>query len=145
MDDVTKTDSPNTNMTGYCNPPQHTRFKRGKSGNPRGRPKGALNIATVLARALHAKVVVNENGKKKRISKLEAAINQLTDKAASGDLKAVHLLAGLVRSAEERAVQAVSPTDTLDEIDEKVVVGILKRMAATQNEDQENEKESDAQ
>jgi hypothetical protein len=144
MDAATKSDSPNTTRTGYCNPPQHTRFKRGKSGNPRGRPKGTLNIATVLARALHTKVVVNENGKKKRISKLEAAINQLTDKAASGDLKAVHLLAGLVRSAEERTVQAVNPTDTLNEVDEKVVLGILQRMAATQNEDQENEKEPEA-
>ena len=37
---------------GYGNPPQHTRFKKGQSGNPRGRPKGTLNLATVLARTL---------------------------------------------------------------------------------------------
>ena len=24
---------------GYCNPPEYTRFKKGQSGNPNGRPK----------------------------------------------------------------------------------------------------------
>ena len=94
---------------GYCNPPEHTRFKTGQSGNPRGRPKGTLNMATVLERTLREKVVINENGKRKTITKLEAALKQLTNKAASGELKALQLLAALVRSAEERALQAARP------------------------------------
>ena len=35
-----------TNKTydvGYCNPPQHSRFQKGKSGNPSGRPKHSRN------------------------------------------------------------------------------------------------------
>jgi hypothetical protein len=145
MGAVTKPDLPNTTRTGYCNPPEHTRFKRGKSGNPRGRPQGTLNIATVLARTLRAKVVVNENGKRKKITKLEAAIQQLTDKATSGDLKALQLLTGLVRFAEDHTVQTVIRDDTLDEVDEKVVLGILKRLELTEKGDQENANESDAQ
>ena len=102
-------------------------------------------MATVLARTLRAKVVVNENGRRKTITKLEAALQQLTNKAAGGDLKAVHLLAGLVRSAEERTVQAVNPTDTLGEADEKVMLGILKRLESVRQENQENGNDSQSQ
>jgi hypothetical protein len=132
-------------QVGYAKPPKHTRFKPGQSGNLKGRPKGTLNMATVLERTLRAKVVVNENGRRRTITKLEAAIQQLTNKAASGELKALQLLAGLVRSAEERTAQTVIPTATLDEADEKVMVGILKRMESTQKENQENGNESDTQ
>lgn len=115
---------------GFGKPPEHTRFKKGQSGNPGGRPQGTLNMATVLERTLREKVVINENGKKQIITKLEAAIKQVTNKAASGELKALQLLSALVRNAEERAIKTVAPNSTLDEVDEKVVRGILNRLEA---------------
>jgi Family of unknown function (DUF5681) len=36
---------------GYGRPPEHSRFKRGQSGNPRGRPRKHRNFRTVLRRA----------------------------------------------------------------------------------------------
>ena len=95
-----------TNDVGYGKPPKNSRFKQGRSGNPRGRPKGALNMATVLARTLREKIVIDENGKRKTVSKLEAAIAQLVNKAASGDGHAIRYLCQLVTSAEERSVVA---------------------------------------
>lgn len=97
---------------GFGKPPVGTRFQKGKSGNPQGRPKGTLNMATVLERTLRERVVINENGRRKTITKLEAAIKQLTNKAASGELKALQLLAALVRSAEEGPMKAVVPNST---------------------------------
>jgi hypothetical protein len=119
---------------GYCNPPQGTRFKKGQSGNPKGRPKGTLNMATVLERTLREKVVISENGKRKTVTKLEAAMNQLIQKAAMGDLKASQLLWSLVRSVEEREVQAPVCDSALDEVDERVVLGIMKRFESSRNE-----------
>ena len=43
---------------GYGKPPRHTRFKKGQSGNPRGRPSGSKNLATVLSEALNELVIV---------------------------------------------------------------------------------------
>lgn len=142
MDEQSKSEKPKTTWVGYCNPPAYARFKKGKSGNPQGRPKGTLNMATVLERALREKVVINEGGRRKTVTKLEAAIKQLTNKAASGELKALQLLAALVRSAEERGVKTAAPDSALDEIDERVVLGILKRLEATTKGDDEDESAS---
>lgn len=141
MDDDSKH---RTDDVGYGKPPQNFRFKKGRSGNPQGRPKGALNLATVLARTLREKVVIDENGKRKAVTKLEAAIKQLTNKAASGELKAVQLLAGLVRSAEERAIQTDIPNSSLDEVDQRVVLGILKRLETTDNGEGKNDDDTES-
>jgi uncharacterized protein DUF5681 len=45
---------------GYGRPPLMTRFRPGQSGNPRGRPKGARNLSTVVAAALSERVAVNK-------------------------------------------------------------------------------------
>jgi hypothetical protein len=112
---------------GYRNPPQRTQFKKGHSGNPQGRPKGKRNLATVLEKTLHEKVVINENGRRKTITKLEAAVKQLVNKAASGDLRALQQLAALARSGEERSPEASTPTSVIAEVDQKVLQGIFRR------------------
>jgi hypothetical protein len=144
MDDDIKLKKPNATKVGYCNPPEHTRFKRGQSGNLRGRPKGTLNMATVLARTLRENIVVNENGRRKTVSKLEAAVRQVTNKATLGDLKALQLLAGLVRLAEERAASTAGPGAEVDEADEIVVLGILKRLETSNKGDKEDAGETDS-
>ena len=112
---------------GFRKPPEHSRFRKGRSGNPKGRPKGTMNLATVLARSLREKVIINENGHRKVITKLEAAVKQLVNKAVSGDLRALRHLANLVASAEERAAQAPVAATAISEDDQKVVQGILER------------------
>jgi hypothetical protein len=119
---------------GYRNPPRHSRFKKGTSGNPKGRPKGTLNMITVLERALEQTVVIQENGKPKRVSKLEATFQQVASKAASGDLKAAQLLAAWARSAEGRQEQSSAANIDFDEIDKKVLDGINRRLEAAKRQ-----------
>jgi hypothetical protein len=134
MGEPSRSEKPRTTEVGYGSPPERTRFKKGQSGNPRGRPKGTLNLATVLERTLREKVVIHENG-----TKLQAAIMQLTNKAASGELKAFQLLAALVRSAEERESQAAAPDPGPNELDEKVFLGILNRLETMDSGEDHNE------
>jgi hypothetical protein len=97
-----------------------------------------LNLATVLGRILREKVDTVENGRRKTISKFEAALKQLTNKAASGDLSALRLLSALVASAEERTSEATSSSPVLPEVDERVVQGILERFKANNGGDEDD-------
>ena len=93
---------------GYGKPPRHTQFIPGQSGNPKGRPKGSKNLATVLGKTLSERIHVSENGQRRSISKLEAAVKQLVNKAASGDPRFMQQLLTQVQLAENRAEAANS-------------------------------------
>jgi hypothetical protein len=126
---------------GFGKPPRRTQFTKGKSGNPRGRPKGALNVATILERTLEEEVIITRSGRRRTVTKLQAAIIQLTDKATGGDLKALQLLTSLLRSAEERGSQDIVPNSVNDDLDKKLISGILSRISALNKEDSENANE----
>jgi Family of unknown function (DUF5681) len=73
---------------GYGRPPKSGQFKRGKSGNPNGRPKGSLKLATDLAAELNEQITVREDGRARRVSKQRALIKSLMAKALQGDVRA---------------------------------------------------------
>ena len=69
-------------LVGYSKPPAETRFRPGQSGNPKGRPKGAKNFSTLMEKELERKVTIKEGERRRRVSKREAMVKQLTNKAA---------------------------------------------------------------
>lgn len=85
---------------GYRQPPVHSQFKPGQSGNPKGRPKGTRNLASVVRAATSERVTIIENGKRKSITKLDAAVKQAANQAAGGDHRAMRLLVDLLRGFE---------------------------------------------
>src|SRR5712675_3184720 len=74
---------------GYGKPPRHTRFTKGQSGNPRGRPPGAKNLRTLLSEALNETVIVTENGGRRKVTKRQAIITQLVNRSATADFRAI--------------------------------------------------------
>jgi hypothetical protein len=113
-------------QVGYRHPPHKTRFRPGESGNPRGRPKGARNLAAVVAATLSERVAVNENGRRKRITKLEAAVKQLVNRAASGEVRSMQMLLALVQAGEAQAPQDDAETATRDDV--LLMDEVLRRM-----------------
>ena len=108
---------------GYGKPPKATRFKKGKSGNPRGRPKGSLNLATDLTAELGEHITVREDGRPRKVSKQRALIKSLMAKALQGDVRAMtSLLALYARVITEPPLDDNQPIDT-DELQ------VLRRFA----------------
>jgi hypothetical protein len=75
---------------GRGRPPRHTRWEKGTSGNPGGKRKGTLNLATTFEEALLRPVTVTMDGEKKVISVLEALVMRLLDAGIKGDVKAIN-------------------------------------------------------
>jgi hypothetical protein len=83
---------------GYKKPPRRTQFKKGQSGNPRGRPKGKRSWEERVQRAFEEEVSISVNGRSKRLTKFEVALMQVINKAAAGDLRALRECAALLRT-----------------------------------------------
>ena len=112
---------------GYRKPPRHTRFKPGVSGNPRGRPKDAKNLSTLVHDALNEQVVVAENGRRRKVSKRQAIITQLVNLSAQADLKAMQMLLAIMQDIEHRS-EAEPAETTVDAADEKVIEQLKVRL-----------------
>ena len=72
-------------MTGYKIPPKDTQFKPGKSGNPKGRPKGRKNTYTELSEVLSQKISITMDGKPVKINKRTAILLQAVNRAVKGN------------------------------------------------------------
>ena len=119
--------NPTNYEVGFGKPPVHSQFKKGQSGNVRGRPKGKQNFITALNNAIGEKLWIVENGKRRSITKLEAAFKQMSNKAAQGDSRALQQLISLGNLI---GVESSKKTAELD-VDERTVINsLVKRLSS---------------
>jgi hypothetical protein len=112
---------------GYGKPPPHSRFAKGQSGNPRGRPAGAKNMKTLLIKALNELVVVTDQGGRRKLTKREAIVTQIVNRCAKGDFKAIPILLGMLRDIEgDSDPHPADPTFT--ETDQQIIARIKARL-----------------
>ena len=111
---------------GFGKPPAGSQFKKGQSGNPRGRRKGSRNLKTDLLEELHDRIAVSERGKRRTLTKQQALLKRLMQEALSGNLKATALLLQLSMQFERSGdfVPATTPLNSED-------MEILRRYATT--------------
>lgn len=84
---------------GYKRPPLHTQFKVGQSGNPRGRPRKAKSLNTIVRETLGGKIAVRTATGTKKISRIEAVLQKTLEQAMKGNPKAQTELIKLWRGA----------------------------------------------
>lgn len=123
-------DTPDRYEVGYGKPPRHSRFKEGRSGNPKGRPPRSRNMATILAKALSERVAVTENGRRRTVTKLEVIVAQLVNKSAAADPRSMTMLIGLLQELDAAGTTRPREPDVFADADERVLKGLRKRMEA---------------
>jgi hypothetical protein len=119
---------------GRGNPPKHTQFRKGTTGNPKGRPKGSKNLSTYLMEAARDQVSATVGGKPRKISKIQATTMQLATKAAGGDQAAMGKFLDWIDEIETRAA-AVKPSQfPLSAPDIEVLRAAYERMKQCETE-----------
>ena len=113
---------------GYGKPPRDTRFKPGRSGNPRGRPNGSKNLSTLLSEALNEPVIVIENGRRRKVAKRQAIITQLVNRSAKADLKATQIVLAMLQDIERRMDPGSAETAAVTEADQQIILQIQARL-----------------
>jgi hypothetical protein len=99
---------------GYKRPPKSGQFKQGRSGNPKGRRKGSRNFLTILEQELGQSIIVNENGRKKKITRLQAMVKRMVAGALQGEHRSLLTLIEILRRTgrfEDADIDRLLPDD----------------------------------
>jgi hypothetical protein len=105
---------------GRIPPPANAQFRKGSSGNPKGRPKGSVSLEGLTRKFAMKKQVVKIGGKRQKLSRLEIIVLKLTALAASGKPAAVRLMRELrfssaPKESEQRSGVLLVPAEMTTE------------------------------
>ena len=113
---------------GYRRPPNAGRFRPGRSGNPGGRPRRSESrLGAIVTRTLAESIEAKENGKRRRMTKLEAAVKQLVNHAAKGDRQAAQFVFTFIEDDADR--KARRPAWRPAEADALVLAELVRRLS----------------
>src|SRR5262245_40524452 len=110
-------DSTSPYEVGYGRPPVYSRFQSGRSGNPRGRPKGQINLENELKNELNRLITIREGDRTRRLKKGIAWLVRTVNGALNNDPKANVTLVALIRTlilGHEPQEAAEAPLTTND-------------------------------
>ena len=93
---------------GYGKPPKETRWKKGQSGNPKGRPKKKTDFSSLVKKELERMVLIKEGDTQQTITKKEAIVKRLMAKALAGDVPALKAICDYIGEKQ--------PADSYQEI-----------------------------
>jgi hypothetical protein len=102
---------------GYGRPPRDSQFKKGTSGNPKGRRKRKNSFKADLTSELQETLILTENGKPRRVTKQRAFIKTLTAAAIKKDIRAVNALLACVRHFGLETEEQIAPTADPDDLE----------------------------
>ncbi len=118
---------------GYRRPPRWTQFQPGQSGNPKGRPKGVRNTASLAHDALEQTIDVKGTPTKRKMTVRELAYRRLAEKAMCGDIKALNFLLAL-ENDEHRSVSDQHDSPKSSEHALEIVRAFLDRQRAAKGD-----------
>ena len=124
-----KTKAEDNYEVGYKKPPKSSQFKKGKSGNPKGRPKKSKNLNTLLNNELDEVVTVREQGKVIQLSKRELMVKKMVHEAVNGKLAATKTLIGILGTDPE-----LDAKDLISDDDQAILERFANQILGGSNE-----------
>ena len=126
--------------TGYRSPPSEHQFQPGRSGNPRGRPKGAKGLRAELLSAVNERVPVTIGGKRKKVTRLNFLIRNLVQKGMEENTDIRVKLQLLQALGQFLGVEGQSDTQAkaLSESDQHILDMLLNRRPGTADDEDES-------
>jgi Family of unknown function (DUF5681) len=123
------------------NPPEHTRFQPGQSGNPRGRPKKKKGVADELAEELSEVVRIHQGTRIVEMTKARAIAKELTRLAMGGDLRAATIVVSYgARFCDDNNSQLATTPDDVALVNNFIEREIRRRAADLKNHTNSEEK-----
>ena len=117
---------------GYGNPPKKHQFKKGRSGNPKGRPKGTKNLRADILSTLKTPIHLTIDGKLKKVSTQKAVLLRLREKALKGDQRAVEKLLTLAAIYNDDDDLSAAHNANIKTSDAEIIAAFEKRKASSQ-------------
>jgi len=118
---------------GYGKPPKKTRFRKGTSGNPKGRPKGARGFQTILREAIYKPIAVRQGDRIRTVPKVEALIESMLARALTGDHRALHEILAKICELADDDYPGDGGDEKLNEDDQEIIAGIRERWMRSLN------------
>jgi hypothetical protein len=116
------TDATKTYEVGFGRPPRHSRFKAGQSGNPKGKPKKAVSLATDVRNELAERIGIREGDRSLKVSKQRALVKALLARALKGDTRAAGLVLQLVAKLNDPNAQTAPEFAAELELDDVAII-----------------------
>ena len=110
---------------GYGRPPKHAQWKKGQSGNPKGRPRRDRNVGALVATFLTQRIVVRAGKTTKRRTRLEHLVHRLFEQALEGDPRLMKMVLDEARKEEARGDK---DEPQLDHADREVIEAMFRRL-----------------
>lgn len=116
---------------GYGKPPKSGQYTKGVSGNPSGRPKKTSDFDSKLMQLLESPLMINENGKRKVITKAEGIRMQAVNKALNGHVPSMRLVdnwrrQALQKRAEQQPTSPSSPDCTACDLSDEELMEVIR-------------------
>ena len=119
---------------GYRKPPPAGRFKKGQSGNPKGRTKGHKNLKSIIEGVLAKPVSITERGKRRTIPAIEAMLLETMADALKRDPKARALMTNLALQSDAQAPPEATPNAAKDNEVMQRLIARLRRQPGSGEE-----------
>lgn len=119
---------------GYGKPPRGTQFQPGRSGNPRGRPKGRPGFRALLEKQIYHKTKIKVGGEIKSVAILEVGVMRLMHTLVQGQPEKIIAILKFLMPMLGPEAEAATPTYdysrlTLEEID--LMISLYEKMEIT--------------